>query len=120
MSTRAIESCCWSRCNRCSRQVLFGDRDILCEVAGSALVLDLSGRRCRHGVLRDLRTDSQDCLDHGRGQGHETFGQDVCGRNPRVVAVEAGDGQTGFDVIVCPARQRAGRSGEVVSIGLFC
>jgi hypothetical protein len=40
--------------------------------------------------------------------------------DPRLIVVEVGGGQTGFDVIVFAAGERAGRSGEVVAIGLFC
>ena len=117
---RAIEGCRQSRRTRCSGHPSFFGRDIFRDGGDSVLALDPSGRRCRHGVLSDFRADPQESFDYGRGQGHKAFGDDVCGRNPHLIAVKAGRGTTGIDIIVCAVGESAGRSGEVAAVSVLC
>ena len=100
-------------------QPSFG-RDIVNDVAGSRLALDLSGGRRRHGVLSHLRADRHESLDYRRGQAYESFGENLRGRNPHLIVVEIGGGQTGLDVIVCAPGEHASRPGEIHATGVFC
>ena len=91
-----------------------------CAIAGSALILGPSGRCCRHGVLSDFRAHPQQAFGYRWGQRHEAFGDDVGRRHPYLIVVDAGSGQTRFDVVVCAVGESAGGPGEVVAVGLLC
>ena len=55
-----------------------------------------------------------------RGQGQKACGDNVSWGNPHLIAVKAGGGTAGLDIILCAVGKSAGQSGEVAAVSLLC